>query len=375
MHTGFDSSGPSGRRRCAAVSGSRGCTSECQVPGVAHRSSGVAHRASFPRPFRPPSVRGGVGFPGLHLGVPGLHTGLHSRGPSGRHRAGDRLARSRGCTPGLIPAAFRAAGERAVRWRICRGCTSEYRGCTPGFVPAALRAAGERAIDWRSPGVAPRASFPRPFGPPSVRGGVGFPGLHPGLCSCGHSGRRGFGEARGRVPEVSPADSRGCTPGFIPAAIQAAADLERREGGFPGFRRRIPGVAPRALFLRPFGPPESGRFGDGFPGVAPRSPGVAPRALFLRPFGPPESGRFGRGFPGVAPRSPGVAPRASFPRPFRPLNSSAGASPSRNHERPFRGAREPRFELSDRLARRILPGFLADRRCDCVGGGGCPAGS
>ena len=76
----------------------------CRVPGVAPRSPGVAPRRSR---------CGGVGFPGLHLGVPGLHLGvpglhlgdpglhlgdpglhpgLHSRGPSGRRRAGDRLA-------------------------------------------------------------------------------------------------------------------------------------------------------------------------------------------------------------------------------------------------------------------------------------------
>ncbi len=215
MHPGLHSRGPSGRQRAgdrvvpefhpgldspplqAAVGARR-----CRIPGVAPRSPGVAPRASFPRPFGPPSVRGVVGFPELH-------TERDSRGPSGRRR--------------------RAAVSSF------RGCTSESRGCTPGFIPAALQAGRERAIEWcRSftPGL-----IPLPFRPPSVRGGVGFPGLHPGLCSCGHSGRRGFGEARGRVSEVSPADSRGCTPGFIPAALQAA--------GVRAIDWRSPGVAQR----------------------------------------------------------------------------------------------------------------------------------
>ncbi len=155
---GLHSRDPSGRSRCAAVSGSRGCTSEsrgctsgfipaafqaavgarrCRVPGVAPRSPGVAprspgvaRRASFPRPFRPPESGRSIGV------VPGLHHGLHSRGPSGRSRSA-AVSGSRGCTS------------------ESRGCTSETRGCTTGFIPAALQAAGERAIDWRCPRGAP----------------------------------------------------------------------------------------------------------------------------------------------------------------------------------------------------------------------------
>ncbi len=110
-------------------------------PGVSPRIPGVAPRASFLRPFRPPECgrAGGV--------VPGLHPGLYSRGLSGRPRVSDRSAWSRG---------------------------------------------------------SPRASFPRSFRPPDSGRSIGvvpglhlgFPGLHPGLHSCGHSGRRSAG---GRV--------------------------------------------------------------------------------------------------------------------------------------------------------------------------------
>ncbi len=122
-------------------------------PGVAPRRPGVAPRASFPRRFRPPESGRSIGV------VPGVHPGLHSRGPSGR-----------------------SVGKwRAVSW-VSRGCTSESRGCTSGFIPAAFQAGRERAIDWRSPGISPRASFPRPFRPAESGRSIGVvPGLHPGL--------------------------------------------------------------------------------------------------------------------------------------------------------------------------------------------------
>ncbi len=232
-------------------------------PGVAHRIHGVSSpnpgdspRAPVPRPFRPPSVRGGFGFPGFH-------PGLHSRGPSGRRRAGDRSAWSRGCTsdsrgfisesrgfsPGSIPAAIQAAGQ--------------------GFIPAAFQAAGERAIGRRGPGVAhrihgvsspnpgdsPRAPFPRPFRPQeSGRFGGRFPGLHlgfpgilPGLQSRGLSGRRRAGVSVAEFPGCT-SDSRGFSPGFIPAAFQAAVGARRF---------RVTGDSPRASFQRPFRPQES----------------------------------------------------------------------------------------------------------------------
>ncbi len=281
---GVRSSGHSGRRRCAAVSGSRGFSpgfipaasqaageraidrrihgdsprAPFQRPlrpqeserfgggfhGVAPRIHGVSSpnpgdshwipgdspRAPFQRPFRPPSVRGGFRFTGLHLGFtwiligfPGILPGLHSSGLTGRRRCA-AVSGSRGLSPGFIPAAIQAAGERAFRWRISPGCTPDSRGCiseSRGFSPGSVPAASQAAVGARRfrvpgdshwiPGDSPRAPFQRPFRPPSVRGGVafsglhlgfpglhlgfpgfhlGFPGFHPGLYSRGHSGRR-----------------------------------------------------------------------------------------------------------------------------------------------------------------------------------------
>ncbi len=236
-----------------------------RIHGVSSPNPGDSPRAPFPRPLRPPSVRGG-------FGLPGILPGLHSSGHSGRRRAGVSVADFPGCTRGSIPAASQAAGERAIEWRSpgvahldSRGFISESRGFSPGlhsrglsgrrrcaavsgsrgfspgFIPAAFQAAGERAIDWRSPGVAhrihgvsslnpgdsPRASFPRPFRPQeSGRFGGGFPGLHlgfpgilPGLHSRGLSGRRRAGVSVADFPGCT-SNSRGFSPGFIPAAFQ-----------------------------------------------------------------------------------------------------------------------------------------------------------
>ncbi len=269
-----------------------------QVPGV-------SPRARFPRPFRPPSVRRGVGFSGFQG--------------------------SRGFTPGFTPAALQAGRERegifpgvssrarfprpfrppSVRRGVGFSGFQGSRGFNPGFTPAALQAGRER--EGIFPGVSSRARFPRSFRPPSVRRGVGFSGFQ---------------------------GSRGFTPGFTPAALQAGRE---REGIFPGVssrcdsrglsgRRRcvrvsgsrgfrVPGVSPRALLPRPYRPAESGRaYSPGFhPGLDSRGlsgrrrcvevsgsrgfrvPGVSTRALLPRPFRPAESGR--ALFPGVSPRA------------------------------------------------------------------------
>ena len=216
---GFHSMGLSGGRRAGAFLGrriSRGCTSDSR--GFISESRGfslTSTRAPFQRPFRPPSVRGGFRFTGLHIGFtwiligfPGILPGLHSSGLTGRRRC---------------------------------AAVSGSRGLSPGFIPAAIQAAGERAIDRRIHGDSPGAPFPRPFRPPSVCGGFGFPGILIGF--------------------------PGILPGLRSAAFQAAVGARRC---------RVLGVASRI----PAAPP--------IPGVSPRIPGASPRALFPRPFRLPE---------------------------------------------------------------------------------------
>ncbi len=225
-----------------------------RISRVAPRIPGDSPRASFPRPFRPhesgrsigvvPGLH--IGFTGFHLRIPGILPGLHSRGLSGRRRAGVSVADFPGLHLGFtgfhlrIPGILPGLHSRGLSGRRRCAAVSGSRGFSPGFIPAAIQAAGERAIDWRSPGVAhpilgvsspnpgdsPRASFPRPVRPQeSGRFGGRFPGLHlgfpgilPGLHSRGLSGRR-------RCAAVS--GSRGFSPGFIPVAIQAAGELKR----------------------------------------------------------------------------------------------------------------------------------------------------
>ncbi len=174
------------------------------IPGLHSRGLSGRRRAGvsvadFPRLH--------LGFTGFHLRIPGILPGLHSRGLSGRRRCA-AVSGSRGFSPGFIPAAIQAAGERAIDWR------------SPGVAHPIL------GVSSPNPGDSPRASFPRPVRPQeSGRFGGRFPGLHlgfpgilPGLHSSGLSGRR-------RCAAVS--GSRGFSPGFIPAAIQAAGELKR----------------------------------------------------------------------------------------------------------------------------------------------------
>ena len=180
------------------------------------------------------------------------------------------------------------------------------RGFTPGFVPAALQAA-RKGPSVLIPGDSPWV-----------------PGFHPGLCSRGLSGRPEGAEcvdSRGFT-----LGSRGFTPGFVPAALQAA-----RKGPsalIPGVSPRVPGVSPRALFPRPYRPARKGPSAL-ILGVSPRVPGVSPRALFRGSSGCPEGAECidSRGSawdlfprpcrpPGIGPSAliPGFSVRARFPR-------------------------------------------------------------
>ncbi len=282
----------------------------------------------------------------------GFHPGRDSRGFSGRRRAGVSVAdftglhsdsrgcisESRGFSPGSVPAAIQAAGERAFRWRILRGCTPDSRGCisesrgfsldsrgfSPGSVPATIQAAvgarrfrvpevahripgdsprapfqrpfrpqesgrfggGFYGVSSPNPGDSPRAPFQRPFRPPSVRGGFGFPGILPGLHSSGLSGRR-------RCAAVS--GSRGFSPGSIPAAIQAAGERAFRwrilRGCTPDSRGCISEFRGFSLDSRGFSPGSVPAAIQAAVGARRfRVSGDCPRAPFPRPLRPPESG-------------------------------------------------------------------------------------
>ena len=328
--------------------------------GVAHRIPGDSPRAPFPRPFRPQeSGRFGRGFPGVAHRIPGDSPRAPFPRPFRPQESGRSIGVVLGCTSdsrGFISES--------------RGFSLDSRGFSPGSVPAAFQAAGEWAIDWRSSGVAPRihavsspnpgdsprAPFPRPFRPPSVRGGFGFPGILSELRSRGHSGRRKAGERLSwswgapRIHGVSspnPGDSH-WIPGDSPRApFQRPFRPPSVRGGFDGVASRnrgvsspYPGDSPRAPFPRPFRPQQSGRFRGEFVGVASRnrgvsspnpgdshwSPGDSPRAPFQRPFRPP-SVRGGFGFPGILTglRSRGLSGRRRAQEELRPPGTEGGA--------------------------------------------------
>ncbi len=264
------------------------------VPGFTSKSRGFS-------PGWIPAARQAAGEwadawrgPAVHLGVPGILHGLDSRGLSGRRRVSGRVAGS---------------------W----GFTSESRGFSTGWIPAAPQAAREWADAWRRPGGSPRS-----------------PGILHGLDSCGLAGR----------PEGAER-SRGFSRGWIPAARQAAGEWADAWRG-PAVHLGVPGIL-HGLDSRGL----SGRRRVGGrvagSGGSPRSPGDSHRAGFLRPCRPPESGRTRGGVPrftsesrgfspgldshflsgrrrvsgrvagsGGSPRSPGDSHRAGFLRPGRP---------------------------------------------------------
>ncbi len=295
----FDEDHCRGDRACGllergldAITWTRSSPTLCGVvtlPGVRHPLSSGAKEGSSSSSIRV-KRKGTVGTSAGRLrtarsallrGIRVLECGNAER--SGRHSHGDR---GNEC---------KAGGQRAIDWRSpgvahseSRGFISESRGVSPGFIPAAIQAAGERAFRWRISRVAPGAPFPRPLRPQESGRSIGVvPGFHlgftgfhfripgslPGIHSRGLSGRR-------RCAAVS--GSRGFSPGSIPAAIQAAGEraIDWRS---PGVAHRIygvsspnPGDSPRAPFPRPFRPQESGRFGGGFPGLHLGFPGILP---------------------------------------------------------------------------------------------------
>ncbi len=137
-----------------------------RISRVAPRIPGDSPRASFPRPFRPhesgrsigvvPGLH--IGFTGFHLRIPGILPGLHSRGLSGRRRAGVSVADFPGLHLGFtgfhlrIPGILPGLHSRGLSGRRRCAAVSGSRGFSPGFIPAAIQAAGELRRSFVLPG-------------------------------------------------------------------------------------------------------------------------------------------------------------------------------------------------------------------------------